>query len=472
MRRTLVKTLIQRQRWLAMLLPCLLNMMFVPFSYGQEAGTQRLEDVLRYAYLTNPRLQAAREELHGTDELVPQAEANWRPSVTANGNITNAHYAGDNFVGGDGTTSKEMALELNQPVYRGGRTEAATASAENTVKAQRAILDNAEQELMLNVATAYMDVLRDSALLRLATQNRDLITHELDGAKARLAQGDATSTDVAQAQSRVANADADVAQVEGSLRKTGAQYAALTGLQPENLRYPTVAFHLPSSLDAAIGQARDGNPSVVASRYLSVAATADIDTVFGELLPSVSFTGDLDKQYDPQPGISDRFFGRTIELMATVPLYEGGATRSRVRQAKHNANRRSIDTLEAGREAEQQASAAWQDLISARAAITARGDQVAAEAKARDGVHQEVALGTRTVLDELDADQEYFNAETALVTARRDEAVAQFELARAVGILNATTLGFGDARENHEAELEEANDKILGMDVTLEKGAY
>ncbi len=458
-----------KYRWLAVAAMCLI--MPCAALAQSDGNFQRLEDILRQSYATSPRLLAAREELKGTHELVPQAQAGWKPTLDATGNITNAHLVGDNF-GGDGTTSKEVGLALSQPLYRGGRTVAATRSAFSTTKAQTALLTDLEQRTMQDVATAYMDVLRDTALLNLVRNNRQLIAQRQESADARFRAGDATRTDVAQAAARLAASDAQIAQAEGKVKRSAAAYAQLTGTQPGVLGYPVLSFPFPSTMEAAVEQARQNNPAVTASKYLHEASESDIDTIFGELLPRLSLLGNLDKQYDPQPGLVDSSFSRTVGLSATIPLYEAGATRSRVREAKHTANRRYIETLQAGRDAEQQVVDSWQTLQSARADIAARNAQIHAAGEAREGVHQETMAGTRTILDELDADQEYLDAQTGLVAAKRDEIVAQFALARNLGLLTPQNLGFGGIAENTQVHLEDVQHKILGMDVDRTKGAY
>ena len=339
-----------------------------------------------------------------------------------------------------------------------------------TIDAQSALLNDVEQQFLLQTATAYMNVMRDNALTALARQGQAVVARQLDASRARFAQGDATATDVAQSQSRLAAAAARITDSDASRLADNAVFERLTGMRPGLLAYPATNFRFPATMAEAVGQARSSNPAVVASQFRHSAAQADIDTVFGELLPSLALTGTLDKQYDPQPGIEPSAFDRTVQLTMTLPLYEGGLIRSRVRQAKHFASQRYLDNLEASREAEQDATSAWEHWQSATATIAARSDEVSAQGRAREGVRQESVLGTRTILDSLDAEQEYLDAQIALVTARRDEVVAQFELARAMGMLTPATLGFADAAEDHGKNLQDAESKILGMDIKPEQG--
>ncbi len=432
---------------------------------------QRLEDILRHAWRTNPNIQAAREELHATQELVPQAQAGWKPSADATAGITKAWLDGDNF-GGSGTTEKTIGVNFSEPLYRGGRTVTATRSARNTVRAQTALLNDAEQQLMLNVTTAYMNLLETATRVSLVRNYRSLIGKQLDASRARFEAGDATSTDIAQGESRMAGADALLAEAEGGMNKAGAVYKSLTGMEPGLMGYPVLSFAFPAGRDGVAGQARRDNPLVIAGHYLHEASQADVDTIFGELLPRLSLNGSWNRQFDPQPGLVDEATERTIGVSATIPLYEAGSVRSRVRQAKHEANRRYLSVLAAGRDAERDAVSSWDDLQTAHATIKAREIQVRTAEAALQGVQKETELGTRTILDELDAGLEVLNARTSLASARRDEIVAEFTLARNLGLLTPEALGFSDAAEDHGAHLRHAEDKILGMDVELEKADY
>jgi outer membrane protein TolC len=226
---------------------------------------------------------------------------------------------------------------------------------------------------------------------------------------------------------------------------------------------------MPATLDASVAMAEEQNPAVVASQHRHKASKADIDGVFGELLPFISSFVSWDREYDPQPGGTDETTTTALGITASIPFYQGGAIRSRVRQAKYTANQQMITIQESVRQARQEAVANWESLQAARSEITAREEQVTAAKVAREGVYQEAELGSRTILDTLDADQEYLDAQVALVTARRNETVATFFLAATLGLLTPQTLGFPEIAENYDAHLDWTEGKILGMDVDIEE---
>jgi len=430
----------------------------------QSASLQKMEDVLRYTYENNPSLRAARSELRAVQEQLPQAQAGWKPSANATAGMKAADFEG-NLAGEDGTTNTELGIDLTQPLYRGGRTVASTASARNIIMAQRSFLNSTEQTVLMRAAAVYMDVSRDRALVELRQNNYDVIKKQLDASQNRFEVGEATRTDVSQSEARLARAEADRISAVGNLQVSEAAFEAVTGLKPERVGIPVLNFPIPTSEDDILEVADVNNPDIQAATYLHKASEKDVRTIWGELLPNVALSGGLTKDYDPQPGGLDDSRVASIGVVASIPLYEAGATRSRVRQAKETVNQRYLEVLDARRRVRAEAVTHWENLQSARSEIKARTSQAEAARIAMEGVKQEADLGTRTVLDALDADQEYLDAQTALITARRNEVIATFTLAASLGFLTPKTLGFPELETDYDKHLKDIQGKILGMDV-------
>ena len=414
-------------------------------------------------YDNNPTIKAAREETRAVFERLPQAEAGWRPTLFANGNVTST--TGSSDPGDDDTyLTRAASLNLTQPLYRGGRTIADTAAARDTIRSQIALLENAEQEVLLSAVTAYLDVLRDEAILKLSTNNRSVINRQFDATQKRFEVGELTRTDVAQAEARLAEADSGIITAQATLRSSRATFERVIGYMPENLGFPITVLDIPQTLDASIEYADNWNPRVRASQYAHKAAESDVDSQYGNLLPEVNLTGDLTKAYEPSAAL-DETEGAAIGVVASFPLYEAGAVRSRVRQSKKVSNQRYAQILESKRLTRAQVISAWENLQAARGEVVSRLAQVEASEVARFGVRQEADLGARTVLDTLDADQEVLDAQVALVAASRNDVVALYSLAAAMGVLNPKTLGFAEKVPDYNKEVESVRSNLFGTDV-------
>lgn len=404
-----------------------------------------LRDVLRQAWQDNPTLRAARAELEAVREALPQAQTGYKPVITANGEISyvDTESKGTSFTTQDGpSTAKQGSLDVTQPLFRGGRTFSAIRGARNRIAAQEYILKATEQQALYDAAAAYMDVVRDRALLNLSENNRALIERQLEATRDRFNVGELTRTDVSQAQARLAGAQAEITAAKGDLRSSMAVFEQLIGVLPdEKLPYPAIDFSFPPDLDEALSAAAMQNPSVIASEYMNAAAEDNVDTVFGELLPEVSLNGALTKSYDPHPGFLEEQDTQAVGVSVSIPLYEAGGVRSRVREAKHTANQRFMEIMEIRRAVRAQTIASWEDLAAAVAEIDSREAQIEAAAVAQEGVRYETEFGERTILDALDADQEYLDAQVGLVLARRNDVLARFSLAQALGILTPENLG-------------------------------
>ncbi len=262
---------------------------------AQPAGAQTLAEALAGAYATNPTLSAARAELRAVNEGVPQALSNWRPNLTVTGSAgkqridSKASFSSTK----ETTTPFEATARLIQPLYRGGRTLAATERAEHEVRAQRSTLQSVEQAVLLRAVTAYMDVWRDQAVIEFNVKNEMVIERQLEATEDRFTVGEVTRTDVAQAETRLAVATADRIAAEGALRSSRAVYAEVIGSAPGVLPPPPPLEGMPASLDAVINLAVSGTPDILAASFAEKAARRRVREVVGELLPIVQINESL-----------------------------------------------------------------------------------------------------------------------------------------------------------------------------------
>lgn len=436
------------------------------------AQAQSLTDALAQAYQTNPALEAARAELRAVDENVPQARSGFLPTLNASADAGRYHQKTLGANGSANWNQQSAGVELVQPLYRGGRTVAALSRAEALVRAQRAALSATEQNVLLSAVTAYSDVVRDQAVVDLTVNNEQVLRRQLEASNDRFRVGEITRTDVSQSESRLALSTSNRIAAEGQLNASRAIFARLIGQAPEKLVQPVPAVELPSSLEATVALAEQNNPAVLAARFSQRAAEAAVDQTTGELLPSVSLVGSYNRTWDRPTGTG--LDGRSIDsnidegaivARVTIPIYEAGATTSRVRQAKQVQQQRRNELDEQLRQARESGIRSWEALVTARASIKSRQEQVRAANIALEGVRQEATVGSRTVLDTLDAEQEYLNAQVELVRAQRDEVVAIFQVLSATGQLTASRLALPVQTYDYEAYYNENRDKLWGVSV-------
>jgi TolC family type I secretion outer membrane protein len=320
-----------------------------------------------------------------------------------------------------------------------------------------------EQGVLLDAATAYMDVFREEAVLRLNINNEQVLSRQLQATRDRFNVGEVTRTDVAQAESRLARATAERIQAEGDLEVSRAFYEQIVGAKPTAVPNPGYPAGLPAEVDEATTLALDGNPAVVSATFDERAARANVEAVKGELLPSVDLVGEASRSRNE--GTPDRTVDDiTVTAELTVPLYQQGAVSSRIREAIQLAGENQLQVEEARRAAIEDAKSGFETLLTARASIQSREAEVRAAKIALEGVEQEAAVGSRTVLDVLDAEQELLDAQVSLVLDQRDAIVASYQLLAAVGRLTARELTLPVDLYDQKTHYLQVRDKLWGYD--------
>jgi TolC family type I secretion outer membrane protein len=446
------------------------------------AQAEMIQDALSDAYRSNPQLAAQRAALRATDETVPQALANWRPTVTVTGQAGVAHddqkqeeLTADrqhNVPGGTNTYTKVMRhvgstnLQITQPIYRGGRTQAQISQAENNVQQGRANLQATEQTVLADAATAYMNLVRDLAVLQLNINNEQNLGRQLQATRDRFQVGDVTRTDVAQAESSLANAVAGRIQAEGNVTASRATFVRVIGREPGTLLPATPLTELPGTAAAAAAAAANV-PAVVAARFAAAAARNAIDVIAGQKLPTVTLQGDIQRQYQTS-SLGQRRDTFDILAVVSIPIYQAGLTDAQTRAAKQTAGQLRLNIDDSLNRARESATTFYQQLNTARSRITSFETQVRASGIALDGVLQEARVGSRTVLDTLNAQQDLLNAQTNLVSSQRDAVVASYQLKGAIGQLSAQNLGLNVEVYDPTVYYEQARRRWIGTSIPQE----
>ena len=409
--------------------------------FGAQAHAETLADAMVMAYRSSPELVTARANIKVRGEQAVQAKAGGRLQVSGTVNVTTQFLQLEQFV-----FPTTLQLNVTQPLYTGGQIENATEAAERRITAEEARLIATEQTVLLNTVTAYSDVRRDQTLVSIGKNSVRLIREQLSAARERFDVGEVTRTDVAQAEARLAAARSLLAAREGALQASKEAYKRVVGQYPGKLAPPPPIPDLPKALDAAIAIAVADDPSLQAARLERQAASSDVRAAIGALLPQVSLVGQLARSEtlrarDARLANTDAVNDATLGVQVTLPFYSGGANYSNVREAQAQTEGRDGDVTTALRDAIQRTGVAWSDLQVSRASIRAGQLEVRAAKIAFEGVQEEAKVGARTTLDVLDAEQELLDARGDVVSSRRDEYVASYNLLFAVGKLTINHLG-------------------------------
>ncbi|MFC3051326.1 TolC family outer membrane protein [Kordiimonas pumila] len=435
-------------------------------------SAETLEEALAAAYASNPQLMAQRASLRATDENVSQAKSGFLPSLTGTYSYDKTYAdrtSGGVTVDADGDTER-YGLTAQQNIFNGFSDRNSLRQAKSTVKAGRAQLQSVEQQILLEAVAAYMNVVRDEAVVELNKNNIVVLERQLQASNDRFRVGEVTRTDVAQSEARLENAKSTLLTAEATLASSRAQYRRVVGRTPAGLETPTSQPELPADLDKAIEIAMELSPGIQAARYNEEAARYSVNAVKGSLLPKVAATASYSKT--DTSGLStttglpnnSNYEAAEIGVNVTVPFFSGGTKYSQVRQAKQIRSQRMMEIYQAERVTQENVFVTWDQYRAAVGQITSTEASVRANEIALEGVKQEAYVGSRTTLDVLNAEQELLNSRVSNVRAQRDVYVAAYSLISSIGKLTARDLGLGidlyDAEEYYD---EVGSSKIIGF---------
>jgi len=457
----------RRSRWLAGLAVGALTL-----SGGAQAET--LQGALAKAYENNPTLTAARAGQRANDENVPIQRAGGLPSVG-----TSVDYQENLVIPGNNLSSPSRVLSVNGqfsvPIYQGGAVRNAVKAAKYRVEAGQADLRATEASVFSQVVGAYMDVLRDQAIVQLNQKNVAVLRTNLQATSDRFEIGDLTRTDVAQSEARLALAEGDLRTAEATLIGSREAYIRLVGEAPVDLELPPALPNLPATAEEAVAIALNTNPDIEAANELVNASRADIGVARATRLPKLSgtvgggYNNFLGSIGGTNPTTGQRFTQTQTSAQAglslTVPIFQGGRPAAQVRQAQSRTSQAIENYVATERSVIAQtrgAYAAWQ---ANERIIAATQQAVSANGLSLEGVRAENSVGTRSILDILNAEQEYLNTQVQLVSARRNSYVAAFSVLAAMGKAEARDLGIeGGALYDPEVNYERVKDKIFDWD--------
>ncbi|MBZ6379859.1 MULTISPECIES: TolC family outer membrane protein [Pacificimonas] len=432
-------------------------------SLALPASAETLQEAMASAYATNPNLTAARAGQRVTDETLVSEK--FRVLPTVGGQVLLDQETSDPGRFDDFSRLFNSTVQLRQPIYSFGRIRNSVKAADRSVLSGRAGLRATENDVMLDVVTAYLDVLADQSEVELTQNNVRVLERQLQASSDRFEVGDVTRTDVAQSEARLSLARSNFIAAQANLQTSRNFYAQVVGHAPRDLQPPPPLPTLPGSPDAAVDLALQNNPLVQASRLAEEAQEYRVRAVRGQRLPTLEATYDVG--YTNYRGTNNSVGGLTFQnidftqnigVTATVPLFQRGQVGSQIRSAKARAVQLREDALNAERQTIANVRTAYENLMAARATIEAAETAISANELALEGTRAELTVGTRNILDVLNAEQELLNAQVQLVRAERNSYVAAFALLASMGRAEVDDLGVPVRLYDAEGYLDRADD--------------
>lgn len=428
---------------------------------------QNIERALTHAYRNNPDLNAARAGVRVANEGVPAALSGYRPSVnmtlTAGGQAQSTQSAGQPWRN-QSLLPRSASITATQPLFDGNRTANTVRQADQNVMVARETLRNTEQTVLLASATAYMNVLREQAVLDLQRRNAEVLREQLRATRDRFSVGEVTRTDVALAESALQGALAQVAVAESDLANARGVFRQQIGVDAPTRLQParTVERLLPPALETALISAQSEHPAIRGARHGADASMLAVRIAESALYPQLSLSSTLTRSADS--GATAQFASANLLATLTIPIFaSGGQSYALVRQAKESYGQRRIQIDTAMASVRQATVQSWAALTSARAQIRAAEEQVRAQEIALNGIREEYRVGQRTIIDVLTQTQNLLSARVALVRAQRDRVVLSYSVLSSMGRLNAQRLALATEIFDPTEHYEQVRDRWIGV---------
>jgi outer membrane protein len=430
---------------------------------------ETIEASLVRAYQNNPQLNAQRASVRVTDENVPQALSGYRPrvSVTASAGYQYSDVATGasgvvNNISGTGVP-RAVGATVTQTLFNGQQTANRTRAAEGQVSSAREGLRVLEQSVMLAAATIYMDYLRDAAIVEVQKSNTRVLEQTLKQTRDRFNVGEVTRTDVAQSEAQLAAGRTQQLTAESNLTTTRSNFRRIIGIEPSALQAGSpVDRFLPANLPGAIELGLLENPNVTASMFGVDVSFLNVKVNEGALFPTVTLQANVQQAYEQTISIP-RQFGASAVAQVSVPIYQGGAEYSLIRQSKESLAQQRLALEQVRDQTRASVVQAWGQLQAGKAQVSSAQAQVQASEIALNGVREEARAGQRTTLDVLNAQQALVNARNSLVIAQHDRVVASYAVLNAVGRLSPTVLKLSTSVYDPSVHYHQVRDSWVGV---------
>jgi TolC family type I secretion outer membrane protein len=433
------------------------------YAVAPTGATQTLEQALTAAYDYNSEIKAARAVVRAADETIAKNKAGYRPTLDLTGQAgtaTTINSGTNKNLGGQPSSSDaknlQGGIQAKQNLFQGWNTEASVAEAESTRQSAFLDLVALEQRVFTDTVTAYLTLLSLAAEIRLLKASVAVFQEQLNSSQVKFNVGEETRTSVAQAQAQLANYTAQLSSKEAQLEAQKAIFTRLTGLTPGALSKPHEFTTIPTVLTEAVDVAMSENPDIQSKKYLADAAEHTKTKASSGLWPTIelqagsNYTKSDTKNRDViNPSISGQSItprtrnnavNNQASLNVKIPLYEGGAIRAERRQAYETSEQRRVDIETTRRKITEQLTQLWATFKAAKANLEFYRQQVAANEISLEGTRQEMAVGTKILLDVLNEQSKLIQAQQNLVNAEKDYYVSGYQLMATMGRLTVDHL--------------------------------
>lgn len=405
------------------------------------ARAQGILEVYDQSLQSDPALQRANEDRLANQESLPQARALQLPRLDAFGSLSRSYISNAPANTDSSFNSSDLRLSMRQPLYNRAN-KIRVKQAEFIVNQADANYTTAEQDLIIRVAQRYFDVLEARDTLVFVTADKNATARQLEQAQRRFEVGLITITDVQEAQARfdLATADEivainDLADAKEALREITSVYYNDLNLLTD--RMPLVMPE-PADPEAWVNLALQNNPAVISASLGAETSRENVDLQRANRYPTVDLAASVASNNDAQRALASRPAQVGIEV--TIPIYEGGAKSSRIREAAYQYES-AKETLEIRqRDVIRRVRNSYRGIDAAIRRVNALNQAVTSNRSGLEATQAGFDVGTRTIVDVLDAQRDLFSAQRDYAVSRYRYVIFFLQLKQAAGVVDREEL--------------------------------
>mgnify|MGYP003981771031 FL=1 len=405
-----------------------------------------LYDALNQTYQNNIQLNAERENIKASEEDINISKADYKPTLTLSGSksLENTNKL-TNQSGGDATISDidpfTTSIKLEQTILDYGRG----LKLEKNITAldlAKAKLIKKEQDVLHSAIDAYSNLILAREKQNINRKNLNLLKRQVENDKIRLDRGQITITDLAQSESSFAGAQAQFTQAKSDLLIAKLTYENIIGniADPNQLKKNSKSIvSIPNTLSEAINLSKQNNPDIKIAKFDLEQSEKDLAISESDLKPTASLS--LERSYtDDVSSTIDQKEKDVLKATVSWPFYTGGKTKSTINKKSNLTTRKRLLLDDAVRTNETHVASSWSSLESSKGFLNSVKAQVRAAQIANDGIAAEYERGSRTTLDVIQSNALLLSAQISLASSEKNYLMAQYNLLKAVGLLNSQYL--------------------------------
>lgn len=443
-----------------------------------SASAITLEEALTKAYDHHEEMKVIRTDFLNEIEQFPQALSEFLPRISAD--IRSSHSKVSRINGrpsdvlNQKTTQLSRTVSLDQPLFNGGRSVNAMKAAQSAFRASRGGYYDKEQKIILQEIEVYLTVSETKEKYEISKASVKSNSTQLEAMKERFNLGESTDTEVSSAQAALGAAEADQAVSYANYEAAKANFYQVFGEEPVEVDMPSVFSELPKTLEELTEKALLLNPAIENARHSTFSSKASENSAKGALLPQVSFSLQYGRTgFNPQDdelsvsrgrGNNNNNKSTTSTISVNIPiLAKGGAEYSEIRRAKYHTRKLAIQLDNQIKQIKSSCKANWEAYNASMQRIEATNQAVKAAEAAYNGMVQEELLGSKTIIDVLNAQDRLNNQRQSGVEARKELALAGYRIKSLIGELTAKSLKLPVEYFSPEHEFKKVKLKILGF---------